>query len=311
MKLPNNMGSVAKLGGNRRRPYIVRVSTGWKYNQAKDKMEQERAIIGYARTRKEGLEMLTEYNMNPYNLEERNTTFLEVFTRWFEAYKSKGLSRSTYLAYSSAIKDLRPIWDRPIKDLKTKDLQNVLDHCGKNYPTIRKIKICIKQVYKYAIQYDITQKDYSAYIDISKHKSKNPNALDRTPFTQEEITTLWANKSDTYTQVLLIYIYTGLRASIKSFYYANDSDYLITTPQGEKLLYRNYYDAYFKPLMIRYNMNHHIHDTRHTCVSLLTLANIKEVTIKKIVGHSGAMSLTEKVYTHLDYKELLDAINAI
>lgn len=31
--------------------------------------------------------------------------------------------------------------------------------------------------------------------------------------------------------------------------------------------------------------------------------------IKKIVGHSGAMTLTEKVYTHLDMQVLVDAIN--
>ena len=33
--------------------------------------------------------------------------------------------------------------------------------------------------------------------------------------------------------------------------------------------------------------------------------------IKKIVGHSGAMSLTEKVYTHVNVQELLEAINRI
>ena len=35
----------------------------------------------------------------------------------------------------------------------------------------------------------------------------------------------------------------------------------------------------------------------------------QDTTIKKIVGHSGAMSLTEKVYTHLDVQILVDAIN--
>lgn len=39
--------------------------------------------------------------------------------------------------------------------------------------------------------------------------------------------------------------------------------------------------------------------------------NIDETTIKKIVGHSGAMMLTERVYTHLDVQVLIDAINKI
>ena len=37
----------------------------------------------------------------------------------------------------------------------------------------------------------------------------------------------------------------------------------------------------------------------------------KTTMIKKIVGHSGAMTLTERVYTHLDVKALLEAINQI
>lgn len=32
---------------------------------------------------------------------------------------------------------------------------------------------------------------------------------------------------------------------------------------------------------------------------------------QKIVGHSGAMPLTEKVYTYFDIKQLVDAINQI
>ena len=39
--------------------------------------------------------------------------------------------------------------------------------------------------------------------------------------------------------------------------------------------------------------------------------SIDETTIKKIVGHSGAMTLTERVYTHLDILVLIDAINKL
>lgn len=46
-------------------------------------------------------------------------------------------------------------------------------------------------------------------------------------------------------------------------------------------------------------------------ISMLTEASVDQTIIKKIVGHSGAMTLTEKVYTHFDVKELLNAINRI
>ncbi len=58
-------------------------------------------------------------------------------------------------------------------------------------------------------------------------------------------------------------------------------------------------------------MKHLPHDTRHTCISLLAEAEVTPTYVKKIVGHKGAMSMTEKTYTHIDMKYLLDAINKI
>lgn len=42
---------------------------------------------------------------------------------------------------------------------------------------------------------------------------------------------------------------------------------------------------------------------------MLSEAKVQETIIKKIVGHSGAMTLTERVYTHLDMQVLIDTIN--
>ena len=53
------------------------------------------------------------------------------------------------------------------------------------------------------------------------------------------------------------------------------------------------------------------HCCRHTCISLLADAHVDQTAIKKIVGHAGAMTLTEKIYTHMDIEELVKAINLI
>lgn len=58
-------------------------------------------------------------------------------------------------------------------------------------------------------------------------------------------------------------------------------------------------------------MHHTPHDTRHTCASMLTEADVKPVVIKKILGHSARMDVTEKVYTHLDVSTLLETVNYI
>ena len=51
--------------------------------------------------------------------------------------------------------------------------------------------------------------------------------------------------------------------------------------------------------------------TRTEGMQMLAEAQVEPTMIKKIVGHSGAMTLTERVYTHLDVKVLLEAINKI
>lgn len=74
--------------------------------------------------------------------------------------------------------------------------------------------------------------------------------------------------------------------------------------------YRNYYDAYWTPILEPIGLSKFTpHCTRHTCISLLAQAKVDQTSIKLIVGHRGAMSLTEKVYTHLDINTLIDAVN--
>jgi site-specific recombinase XerD len=63
--------------------------------------------------------------------------------------------------------------------------------------------------------------------------------------------------------------------------------------------------------MEQLGINHTPHCARHTCISQLSEAGVQDTTIKKIVGHSGAMTLTEKLYTHIDMQVLVDAINKI
>ncbi len=98
----------------------------------------------------------------------------------------------------------------------------------------------------------------------------------------------------------------------KAWYERNrDCEYLLHTEDGKHFLYRNYYDSYFVPFMKQLNIDRTPHCCRHTCISMLAEAGVDQTIIKKIVGHSGAMTLTEKVYTHFDIKELVDAINQI
>lgn len=95
------------------------------------------------------------------------------------------------------------------------------------------------------------------------------------------------------------------------WYNKNDCPYLISTPDAQHFEYRNYFDSYWKPLLKHIGMeSHRPHDTRHTCISMLTAAKVDERFIQKIVGHKG-QNVTRQVYTHLEIEELITEIDKI
>ena len=66
MQRANGMGTIYKLKGNRRNPYIVRKTVGWEINEVTGRSKQVYITIGYAPTQQEAVKMLNEYNECPY-----------------------------------------------------------------------------------------------------------------------------------------------------------------------------------------------------------------------------------------------------
>lgn len=100
-------------------------------------------------------------------------------------------------------------------------------------------------------------------------------------------------------------------AMFREWYESSKGPYVFHTKEGEHFLYRNYYDSYFNPFMERFGYDQTPHCCRHTCISLLAEAKVSPTYQKLIVGHKGAMSITESVYTHIDMKELVKAIDSM
>lgn len=89
----------------------------------------------------------------------------------------------------------------------------MIDTCGKNFPTLKKIKILFGQLYDYALKTDICHKDYSSYVDVVQYKDRNPNKYDRNKFEKNELDLLWTLKEDKYYHIALMLIYSGVRIS--------------------------------------------------------------------------------------------------
>ena len=178
MKLPNGYGSIVKLSGKRRNPYLVRKTNGWHFDKEKDKQVQDFIFIGYAPTRADGLQMLADYNKNPFDTKAAKMTFDDVYEEWSKR-KYPTVSESNVKGYTAAYKTCSILYHKVFKDLKLVDLQTVIDTCGKNYPTLRKIKVLFNQLYDFAIKNDICNKDYSTFVDVVQYKDRNPNKYDR------------------------------------------------------------------------------------------------------------------------------------
>ena len=189
-RLPNNFGNISRLPGKRRNPYRVRVCVGKTLDVENERVIRNYEVVGYFPTYEDALMHLTEYHKHPYDIDSATITFGEVFERWSdEAYPS--MSKSNIQSYNAAFKVCGSITDRPFVNIRYQELQNVIDTSGKNYPTLRKVLLLFHMLYKWCGKNQITDNNQAQYVDIRQYKDKNPNKIDRNPFTSDEIDTLW------------------------------------------------------------------------------------------------------------------------
>lgn len=314
------------------------------------KQKQKYITIGYFETRKEALEALVLYNKDPYDLHHDVITFGELFEKWSGEHYPKISAKNikdyeASFRLCTFIKDmcihdikldhLQKVVDESGKNTPTLRKLRSLFNFVFDYALKHEIISSDKRT-------------IPTYVDISK--PGNPNAIDRKPFSKKERDLLWQHKgTNRYMSVILILIYTGVRigelldlkkndihleerwfyvresktkAGIREVPIAEkivpffqlwmkcDCEYLICSPENEHFEYRNYRDSYWDPMLEIIGVEHTPHDTRHTCVSMLTEAGVDERIIKKIVGHKG-QGVTQEVYTHIDLPNKLEAINKI
>lgn len=344
MRLPNGYGSVTKLSGNRRNPWVVRVTT-----EFTEDGKQIRKNIGYFPNRAAALQALSSYNDNPYDIDAAKITLAELYEKWYPTYITDDTGISTIKQTRSSFNHLKPIHNIPVKELKVPMMQNVINNCTSGYQCQRKIKQLLNKLFEFSIDNEILQHNPTGRLKIAAKSSET--ARERVRISDDTINRLWAISEGTAAQLALMLIYSGVRVSEllnlkkedvhleeryfnvresktssgiravpiaekvfpfwKKFIESSPCSYAVYSTQGKHIIYDNFAKHYWKPLMEQLGVDHVIHETRHTCISLLTLADVNPTIIKTIVGHKSAMSLTERVYTHFDMQPLIDAINKI
>lgn len=348
MRLPNGYGTVYKLSGNRRNPWIARVTNGWTVNAKTGKKKQNYSIIGYYKDQQSALQALADYNDSPYDVNVAQKTFAEIYELW-NAKTSKGLAKKTLSNRKTAFNQCAEIHNMRICDIKQRHLQDVLNNNSHmRYDSVHKIQGLFNQIFTWCVANDYLKKSYAEGL---KNPTKSTQAL-KEPFTTDEIKFLWDNVNENeYISMILILIYSGVRigelldlektevdfdkqivfikdsktpSGIRNvpiadkvlpywrhFYNKSSCSKVFTTIEGEPFTYSNFSKRYWHPLLDNLNISHTIHETRHACVSQLTMNGADKTIIKFIVGHKSIMNLTEKVYTHIELSKLVETINLI
>lgn len=331
MRRGNGDGSIFKLSGKRRKPFAVRITTGWT-NEGKQKY----AYLGYYKTKTEAKKALTEYLVKPYNLESTKVSMMDIYYKWEEQHK---LSEGTYKAYSGLWKRCTNLHKKAIKEVTLVDLENEMQDFT---PAIKKVyRNLMKNLYKYACRHEFTDKNLAELIEIDKIVSKQ-----REVFTKEDIEKLWENYGKhPLSDIPLILLYTGMRINellgmkSKDVYIEKrmmiggsktdagknrqipihkdilpliekrlGNEYLITGSNDKKLSYPSYRQTGWQDTVVKViGKKYTPHETRHTFITQAVKCGMSKVIVQKIVGHS-AKDVTDH-YTHNDFSELLEEMN--
>ena len=349
MKAANGYGSIVKLSGKRRRPYMIRITQGYDIGEKTGRKKQLFKIIGYAKTKKEAESMLKIYHEN--DKFKINYTFADVYRMWSKeglADVSKSYISAIHVAYQS----FESIHNKEFALLHIVDIQVEIDNSGKNYPTLRKLKLLLSLMYKYAIRNGICSKDISGLVNINKYMGSNFHRINDSIIRNKDIDILWSKSKNEYVQMILILIYTGvhinelLNIKKEDIYLVdryikivgpksnkllrivpiskkilpfiesrlskyNESKYLFTTDKGNRFEYRDFRDACFNPVMNDLEMSYTLQYCRATFRRLLVQGGVKPFLIKKIIGSMQGMTLTERVYIHLEIQSLAESIDKV
>lgn len=346
MKASNGYGSVYRLSGNRRKPFVAMVTVKTEYNEEKDNYILKRKALGYFKTQQEARKCLADYNENPYSIELIDITVRQIWDI-IEPKLTEKLSKSRMDGYRASFKYLQPIHNERIRDIRTVNLQRIIDDCEYKSSTKQNIKTVMSKIYEYAMQNDFVSKDYSQYVKFEKDAVE----IKRVLFTPEEVAKLLKNQGMWEVDMMLVLLFSGMRVNeflasksdsvdldnktitltrdivkndsservvpihdtilpILERFKSYGSEWIAVKPNKIHIEYRNFMDRDLAKITELLGTRHTPHDTRHTFITRARECGCNNLVIQKIVGHTPT-TITEQIYTHLQIEELLEEINKV
>lgn len=327
MRMPNGYGSVTKLSGKRRKPYVITITEGWT-----DEAKQIRKIIGYAKTKKEGLQMLADYHNKPFDIDNSKLTFSELYEKWLPFKQRENLSKKGLQRYTNAYKYYSKLYNVKFIDISLSMLQSTIDECPHGYDTKNDIKMLFLQMFKYAKLIELPLiKNVGEYVLLPQKQDSKIHK----PFSEEEIDILWKNSDFDIVKIILLLIYTGIRPNELSKISEIHQNYFVTgsktksgmnriiplhnkiIPIFKQIIDSNLYKIPYSTLRANFvktisalSMEHKVYDCRHTFATRMNNVHADELITKLILGHK-IKDITKKVYVHNNLEQLIKEVNLL
>lgn len=332
IKRANGQGSVYKAKSGHWRAAIT---IGYKIDENGKKQRIVKTKTGFTK-KTEALAYLNELRNQPINV-DIGISFKALYDLWSVSHFER-VSNDTSNGYKAAYRHCESLCNISFVNLKTADLQAVVDKCEKGRRSKGDIKSLFNNMYKYAIENDYLNKNYAEYIKLPPKEKSSHDA-----FTVAERNALWKDfdtTGDIFTAQVLMMIYMGLRfgefSTITKDNVHLDERYIIggiktdagrnrTIPiaeiiyplvemnfnqRGDKLLtvHEKVWYSRYRDVLKRCNCRElDAHCCRHTCATALAEAGVSPAVIKAILGHEDYS--TTLLYTHISKEELIKAAN--
>lgn len=344
-KRPNGSGTVFYNKRYKAKPWFVKAPATKTIDG-----KYENRIIGRYATKLEAIKALSEYIVNPYNVKKSSLTVESIYNDWKKT-KFKNIGIKQKQAYELSFKKLTPIYNTVFKELRTADMQAIIDKLSPKYSlsALQKIKVLLGQLYQYAMQNDIVNKNYAEFIVLPKEIKKVKPC-----FTSDEvkrIKTAAANgvknsdlilimcytghrigeflsltKADTFTDGDMMFLRGGNKTEagmnkvvpvspiIRPYvekWLAKGGETIFCKDNGKPFNIKHFRESVYYPTLEALNLPKLTpHATRRTFSTRLAAAGVREEEVAKMMGHTD-YGMDINAYINPENKTLFEAIKKL